>query len=307
MKTSTDELLVFVTVIDSGSITAAAEKLGQTVSGVSRALTRLEQKLDTALVRRTTRRLHLTEEGDAFLGRARAILDALEEAEESVARGRERPSGRLRVDAASPFMLHCVAPHMTAFSALYPEIRLELTSNERIVDLLEQKVDIAIRIGALQDSTLHARALGSSRLRVLASPAYLAGHGEPATLDALRAHRLIGFTAPDHLNRWPLREGGRGTKRGKGHAGEAARLKIEPSITASSGETLRQLALSGWGIACLADFMTAADVREKRLVPILGNLTVDERQPVNAVYYQSASLAGRVQCFLDFIAARVRL
>ncbi|MBB5504333.1 LysR family transcriptional regulator [Paraburkholderia atlantica] len=307
MKTSTDELLVFVTVIDSGSITAAAEKLGQTVSGVSRALTRLEQKLDTALVRRTTRRLHLTEEGDAFLRRARAILDALEEAEESVARGRERPSGRLRVDAASPFMLHCVAPHMTAFSALYPEIRLELTSNERIVDLLEQKVDIAIRIGALQDSTLHARALGESRLRVLASPAYLAEHGEPTTLDALRAHRLIGFTAPEHLNRWPLTAGGRRTKRANGQRDEAALLKIEPSITASSGETLRQLALSGWGIACLADFMTAADVREHRLVPILGNLLVDERQPVHAVYYQSASLAGRVQCFLDFIAARVKL
>ncbi|MEX3897088.1 LysR substrate-binding domain-containing protein [Paraburkholderia sp. BR10954] len=307
MKTSTDELLVFVTVIDSGSITAAAEKLGQTVSGVSRALTRLEQKLDTALVRRTTRRLHLTEEGDAFLRRARAILDALEEAEESVARGRQRPSGRLRVDAASPFMLHCVAPHMTAFSALYPEIRLELTSNERIVDLLEQKVDIAIRIGALQDSTLHARALGESRLRVLASPAYLAEHGEPATLDALRTHRLIGFTAPEHLNRWPLRERGRGTKRVKGQRNEAALLKIEPSLTASSGETLRQLALSGWGIACLADFMTASDVRDNRLVPILGNLLVDERQPVHAVYYQSASLAGRVQCFLDFIAARVKL
>ncbi|MDH6148317.1 MULTISPECIES: LysR family transcriptional regulator [Paraburkholderia] len=307
MKTSTDELLVFVTVIDSGSITAAAEKLGQTVSGVSRALTRLEHKLDTALVRRTTRRLHLTEEGDAFLRRARAILDALEEAEESVARGRQRPSGRLRVDAASPFMLHCVAPHMTAFSALYPEIRLELTSNERIVDLLEQKVDIAIRIGALQDSTLHARALGESRLRVLASPAYLAEHGEPTTLDALKAHRLIGFTAPEHLNRWPLREGGRGTKRAKGQRDEAALLKIEPSITASSGETLRRLALSGWGVACLADFMTAGDVRENRLVPILGNLLVDERQPVHAVYYQSASLAGRVQCFLDFIAARVKL
>ncbi|MGF6539223.1 LysR substrate-binding domain-containing protein [Paraburkholderia youngii] len=307
MKTSTDELLVFVTVIDSGSITAAAEKLGQTVSGVSRALTRLEQKLDTALVRRTTRRLHLTEEGDAFLRRARAILDALEEAEESVARGRQRPSGRLRVDAASPFMLHCVAPHMTAFSALYPEIRLELTSNERIVDLLEQKVDIAIRIGALQDSTLHARALGESRLRVLASPAYLAEHGEPSTLDALRTHRLIGFTVPEHLNRWPLRERGRGKKRVKGQRDQAALLKIEPSITASSGETLRQLALSGWGIACLADFMTAADVRDNRLVPILGNLLVDERQPVHAVYYQSASLAGRVQCFLDFIAARVKL
>ncbi|MGQ7938692.1 LysR substrate-binding domain-containing protein [Paraburkholderia sp. D1E] len=298
MKTSTDELLVFVTVIDSGSITAAAEKLGQTVSGVSRALTRLEKKLDTALVRRTTRRLQLTEEGEAFLQRARAILDAMEEAEESVTRGRERPSGRLRVDAASPFMLHCVAPHMKAFSALYPEIRLELTSNERIVDLLEQKVDIAIRIGALQDSTLHARALGSSKLRVLASPAYLAEYGEPRSVEALREHRLIGFTAPEHLNRWPLRRGGKG---------KSEPLKIEPAITASSGETLRQLALSGWGIACLAVFMTAADVREERLVPILGNVLVDERQPVSAVYYQSASLAGRVQCFLDFMAARVRL
>ncbi|WP_168793330.1 LysR family transcriptional regulator [Paraburkholderia aromaticivorans] len=298
MKTSTDELLVFVTVIDSGSITAAAEKLGQTVSGVSRALTRLEKKLDTALVRRTTRRLQLTEEGETFLQRARAILDAMEEAEESVTRGRERPSGRLRIDAASPFMLHCVAPHMTAFSALYPEIRLELTSNERIVDLLEQKVDIAIRIGELQDSTLHARALGTSKLRVLASPAYLAEYGEPKSVEALREHRLIGFTAPEHLNRWPLREGRKG-------GGES--LKIEPAITASSGETLRQLVLSGWGIACLADFMSAADVREKRLVPILGNLLADERQRVSAVYYQSASLAGRVQCFLDFIAARVRL
>jgi DNA-binding transcriptional LysR family regulator len=298
MKTSTDELLVFVTVIDSGSITAAAEKLGQTVSGVSRALTRLEKKLDTALVRRTTRRLQLTEEGETFLQRARAILDAMEEAEESVTRGRERPSGRLRVDAASPFMLHCVAPHMTAFSAQYPEIRLELTSNERIVDLLEQKVDIAIRIGELQDSTLHARALGTSKLRVLASPAYLAEYGEPKSVEALHEHRLIGFTAPEHLNRWPLREG---------RKGGAESLKIEPAITASSGETLRQLALSGWGIACLANFMSAADVREKRLVPILGNVLVDERQRVSAVYYQSASLAGRVQCFLDFIAARVKL
>ncbi|MDR6392422.1 LysR family transcriptional regulator [Paraburkholderia phenoliruptrix] len=317
MKTSTDELLVFVSVIDSGSITAAAEKLGQTVSGVSRALTRLEKKLDTALVRRTTRRLQLTEEGEGFLQRARAILDAMEEAEESVARKRRRPSGRLRVDAASPFMLHCIAPHMTAFSELYPEIRLELTSNERIVDLLEQKVDIAIRIGALQDSTLHARALGSSRLRVVASPAYLAAHGEPKAVDALREHRLIGFSAPEHLNRWPLRERGARSSTSAGRLGREGRggrdggkpepLKIEPSITASSGETLRQLALSGWGIACLADFMIAADIRDGRLVPILGHALFDERQPVAAVYYQSASLAGRVQCFLDFIGSRVQL
>jgi DNA-binding transcriptional LysR family regulator len=295
MKTSTDELLVFATVIDSGSITAAAEALQQTVSGVSRALTRLEKKLDTELVRRTTRRLQLTEEGALFLGRARAILDAMEEAEQSVARRRERPSGRLRVDAASPFMLHCIAPYMKAFAARYPEIRVELTSNERIVDLLEQKVDIAIRIGALQDSTLHARSLGSSKLRIVASPGYLAESGEPDSVEALRAHRLIGFTAPEHLNRWPLR------------AGERASLKIEPAIAASSGETIRQLALADGGIACLADFMTLADVRNQRLVPILDDVLVDERQPVSAVFYQSASLAGRAQAFLDFIGTRLQL
>jgi DNA-binding transcriptional LysR family regulator len=295
MKTSTDELLVFVTVIDSGSITAAAEKLQQTVSGVSRALTRLEKKLDTALIRRTTRRLQLTEEGVLYLDRARAILDAMEEAEQSVARRRERPSGRLRVDAASPFMLHCIAPHMKAFSALYPEIRLELTSNERIVDLLEQKVDIAIRIGVLQDSTLHARSLGSSKLRVVASPGYLTECGEPDSVEALRTHRLIGFTAPEHLNRWPLRDAAR------------ASLKIAPDVTASSGETIRQLALADSGIACLADFMTLADVRNGRLVPILADALVDERQPVSAVFYQSAALAGRVQAFLDFIGTRLQL
>ncbi|MEW6344594.1 MAG: LysR family transcriptional regulator [Paraburkholderia sp.] len=294
MKTSTDELLVFVTVIDSGSITAAAEKLQQTVSGVSRALTRLEKKLDTALLRRTTRRLQLTEEGVMYLGRARAILDAMEEAEQSVAKRRARPSGRLRVDAASPFMLHCIAPHMREFAAAYPEIQLELTSNERIVDLLEQKVDIAIRIGALQDSTLHARALGSSKLRIVASPGYLAERGEPDSVEALRAHRLLGFTAPEHLNRWPLRDGGR------------ASLKIAPAMTASSGETIRQLALSDGGIACLADFMTLADVAGGRLKPILEDLLEDERQPVSAVFYQSAALAGRVQAFLDFIGTRLR-
>jgi DNA-binding transcriptional LysR family regulator len=295
MKTSTDELLAFVTVIDSGSITAAAERLQQTVSGVSRALSRLERKLDTALVRRTTRRLQLTEEGELYLAKARAILDAMEEAEESVARRRKRPSGPLRVDAASPFMLHCIAPHMKAFSALYPDIRLELTSNERTVDLLKQRVDIAIRIGELQDSTLHARALGSSQLRIVASPAYVAERGVPRAVESLREHRLIGFTAPEHLNRWPLPDGQRDA------------LKIEPGMAASSGETIRRLALDGWGIACLADFMIARDVREGRLVPLLENVLLDRRQPVHAVYYQSAALAGRVKCFLDFIQGRVRL
>jgi len=295
MKTNTDELLVFVTVIDSGSMTAAAETLQQTVSGVSRTLTRLEKKLDATLVRRTTRRLQLTEEGELFLARARAILAAMDDAEEAISRRRERPAGRLRVDAASPFMLHCVVPHVKAFAALYPEISLELTSNERIVDLLEQRVDIAIRIGALQDSTLHARTLGSSRLRVLASPAYLAEHGEPRDVEELMRARLIGFTAPESLNDWPLRNG------------RAAFVTIKPAVSASSGETIRQLAIDGGGIAGLADFMTAADVEAGRLRTILDDALEDVRQPISAVYYQSESLAARARAFLDFLASRLML
>jgi len=328
MKTSTDELLVFVTVIDAGSITAAAEKLDQTVSGVSRALTRLEKQLDVALLLRTTRRLQLTEEGELFLERARAILAAMEDAEEAVSRHREQPSGRLRVDAATPFMLHCIVPHMAAFAARYPDIQLELTSDERIVDLREQRVDIAIRIGAPQDSTLHARALGTSRRCVVASPAYLAARGTPRTLAQLREHRLIGFTAPAHLNRWPLRLDGGAAPAMATAAGSPALapapsqaslldeaetgteaapedFAIHPALAASNGETLRQLALAGAGVACLPDFMTAADRAAGRLVTLLDDALIAERQPIHAVYYRSAALAARVQGFLAFIGSKL--
>jgi DNA-binding transcriptional LysR family regulator len=306
MKTTTEELLAFVTVIDSGSITAAAETLQQTVSGVSRALTRLEHKLDSTLVRRTTRRLQLTDEGELFLVRARAILAAMEDAEESIARQRERPAGRLRVDAASPFMLHCIVPHVQAFAAAYPEIVLELSSNERFVDLMEQRVDIAIRIGALQDSTLHARSLGSSRTRILASPAYLAARGEPRTVAELRGHRLIGFTAPDSLNDWPLLDDA--DDAGPLTASAAgARFRIVPDIAASSGETMRQLALAGGGIVCLAAYMTSADVASGRLRTVMDSALLDVRQPISAVFYQSASMAGRAKAFLDFLAGRLVL
>ncbi|GAB5094815.1 LysR substrate-binding domain-containing protein [Caballeronia sp. LP006] len=299
MKTNTDELQVFVTVIDSGSMTAAAETLQQTVSGVSRTLTRLEKKLDTTLVRRTTRRLQLTEEGELFLTRARAILAAMDDAEEAISRRHERPAGRLRVDAASPFVLHCIVPNVKAFAALYPDITLELTSNERIVDLMEQRVDIAIRIGVLQDSTLHARSLGSSRLRVLASPDYLAEHGEPRDVDELMRARLIGFTAPESLNDWPLRA--------SGNIPGAPFVTIRPAVSASSGETIRQLALDGGGIACLAEFMTAADIRAGRLRPILDDALEDVRQPISAVFYQTESMAARSRAFLDFLATRLTL
>lgn len=293
MKTTLDELQAFAAVVDGGSITAAAERLGQTVSGISRSLGRLEQKLATTLLRRTTRRLELTEEGEVFLARARQILAAVDDAEEQMAARREQPAGRLRVDAATPFMLHVIAPVVDSYRAAHPQVTLELHSNEGITDLIEHRTDVAFRIGTLRDSTLHARPLGSSRIRVLASPDYLARCGTPRRLQELASHTLLGFTQPETLNDWPLR------------TPEGTPLRITPAIASSSGETLRQLALAGSGIVCLSDFMTREDRRAGRLVPLFVRQSLDIRQAIHAVYYRNTALSSRITSFLDHVVQRL--
>lgn len=295
MKTTTEELVAFVAVVDAGSLTGAAEQLGQTPSGISRALGRLEQKLETTLLNRTTRRIDLTEEGRIFLDRARAILEAIEEAEEQLALQRHRPAGRLRINAASPFMLHVVVPLIDEFTARFPEIVLELNTSDQIIDLLEQRTDVAIRIGTLQDSSLHARPIGRSRLKVLASPSYLQKHGTPQQVTDLSGHRLLGFTQPQSLNQWPLKQS------------QCASFEVTLDIAASSGETLRHLAISGRGIVCLSDFMTHQDIAEGRLVPILTEHTLETYQSIHAVYYRNSQLSARIRCFLDFLAERYPL
>ena len=190
MKTTLDELKAFVAVVDSGSITAAAEALELTISATSRTLARLEDKLQTTLLRRTTRRLELTEEGAAFLEYARTILATVDEAEEQMAARRLQPVGRLRVDAATPFMLHVIVPLLEGFRERYPQVELELNSNEGITDLIEKRTDVAFRIGVLRDSTLHARPIGHSRIRVVASPEYLRRQGTPTRVEQLREHDL---------------------------------------------------------------------------------------------------------------------
>jgi DNA-binding transcriptional LysR family regulator len=288
-----DDLKTFVAVIDSGTLSAASIHLGQTTSGVSRALARLEDKLATTLITRTTRRMELTEEGQLFLAKARAILAAMEEAEETIRIRHQKPAGRLSVDAASPFMLHCVVPHLAEFRALYPEIRLELTSNDQIADLIEHRTDVAIRIGTLTDSTLHARPLTSSPLHILASPDYLRVHGTPATPEQLARHALLGFVQYELGNQWPLRHAAGNT------------LQVTPALAASSGETLRQLALAGQGIVCLADYMTRADIAAGTLVPLLAEHGTGYRQQIHAVYYRNTQLAQRISCFLDFLQQRL--
>lgn len=289
MKVTLDELQAFVAVVDARSITAAAEQLGLTVSAASRTLGRLEEKLQTTLLRRTTRRLELTEEGGALLQHARAILRSVDEAEEQMSSRRGRPAGRLRIDAATPFMLHVLVPLLEGFRARYPEVDLELTSNEGIIDLLEKRTDVAFRIGALKDSTLHARPVGVSRVRVLASPAYLKRHGTPASPGRLAQHILLGFTQPESLNDWPL------------HDADGNVLHIQPTIASSSGETLSRMALAGLGIVCLSDFMTRQHRQDGQLVQLFTKQTLDVRQPINAVYYRNTALAARIKCFVDHV------
>ncbi len=289
MKTTLDELQAFVAVVDTGSITAASELLGLTISATSRTLGRLEEKLQTTLLRRTTRRLELTEEGDTFLQHARAIIASVDEAEEQMAARRMRPVGKLRVDAATPFMLHVLVPLIAQFRENYPEVELELNSNEGIIDLLEKRTDVAFRIGVLKDSTLHARPVGTSQVRVLASPAYLKRYGRPASPDQLAQHQLLGFTQPESLNDWPLRD----------TAGNV--LRIQPGISSSSGEILRHMALAGLGIACLSDFMTREDRKRGDLVQLFPSQTLDVRQSINAVYYRNTALAARITCFVEHV------
>ena len=289
MKTTLDELQAFIAVVDTGTITAASEALGLTISATSRTLGRLEEKLQTTLLRRTTRRLELTEEGAAFLQHARAILASVDEAEEQMAARRMRPAGRLRVDAATPFMLHVLVPLIAGFRERYPEVELELTSNEGFIDLIEKRTDVAFRIGALKDSTLHARLVGTSHLRLLASPGYLKRHGTPTEPGQLEQHALLGFTQPESLNDWPLRNTDGNT------------IHIKPTIASSSGETLRRMALEGLGIVCLSNFMSGEDRRKGDLVQVLSKHTLEVRQSINAVYYRNTTVAARITCFVDYV------
>lgn len=293
MLTRSDDLQILLTVVDTGGFSAAAEALDIQVARVSRAVTRLESQLQVTLLNRTTRRVELTNEGRQFVDTVRIGLQTLQQAEEDlIARG-ERPKGRLRVDAASPFVLHQIVPLVQEFKQAYPDIELELTSNEGFVDLIEKRTDVAIRIGKLTDSTLHARPLGKSKLYIVASSAYLAQRGLPKNSSDLTHHCLIGFTGSKVLNQWPL----------KGID------QITPNVRASNGETVRQLTLSGNGIACLSGFMVKDDIAAGRLVPLLESEHVTHvgREQVNAVYYKTSTVARRISAFIDFIQPRLSL
>ena len=291
MKVTINELDTFVSIVDEGTISQAAEHLGVTVSAVSRALSRLEKKLNTSLFRRTTRRLELTQEGEKYLERVRSILSDLEDAGDMMVKNKEVPSGKLRIDAATPFMLHVIAPLIDKYSNAYPQIDIELVSNESLVDLLEARTDVAVRIGELKDSSLSATPLGLSQIRILASPVYLKKHGTPKIVEDLVHHQLLGFNSLEKLNDWPIYDAANNL------------FHIHTNIKADSGETLRQLALCGIGIVCLSDFMTYQDIQKGDLIQLFESSTIKMQQPINLVYYKNRKLSERVSSFIEFLKA----
>ena len=293
MQSHSDELALFVAVVEAGSFRQAADNLGIDNSVVSRGVKRLEQKLATQLLNRTTRRVTLTDEGDWFYRRAANLLDEMAAAENQLLARRQQPQGILRVDAATPFILHQLVPLIGEFRRRYPAIELQLESSDGFINLLERRVDVAIRIGELADSSLRALPLGISRLRILAAPAYLARCGTPVLPADLAQHQLLGFSTSDNLNLWPL----------MGEHGD--RLAIAPQLKASSGETLRQLALAGEGLVCLSDFMTAADRASGALVEVLARSNSGASRPIHAVFYTDAQRDPRLRAWLDFLREKL--
>jgi len=222
------DMRVFVRVVERTSFSAAAAELGLTPSAVSKIVTRLENRLGAQLLHRTTRRLALSPEGEVYFARAHQIMTDIDEAEAEVARSRGAPRGRLRVNTSTGFGVHQLAPALPEFCKRYPDVDVELSITDRIVDLVADHADVAVRAGAIGDTSLIARKIADVGRVICAAPRYLAQRGIPARPADLKDHDCIVLTAPGH-NRWPFHT-----------ANGIERVEIVPRITTDGGETALQ-------------------------------------------------------------------
>ncbi|MFG1416263.1 LysR family transcriptional regulator [Xanthobacter sp. V0B-10] len=291
------EMEVFTRVVERGGFSAAARASGLTPSAVSKLVARLERRLGVRLLVRTTRRLQLTPEGAAFYERAARILDEIAAAEQEAAAG-AAPRGRLRVNSSVHFAMAHLLPLVPRFLAAHPQMSIEVTVTDRVVDLLEERADVAIRVGPMRDSRLVARKIAKSGAMVVASPAYLARAGMPQAPEELAGHNMLGFTFTRIVTGWPFRDG----------AGGIVSVPPRGNAQVSDGEAMHALALAGLGLARLAEFQVRADVAAGRLVPVLEHLNPGDAVDVHAVYVGGAGpLSARIRAFVDFLAEEVRI
>lgn len=289
MRATSEEIAIFVAIVESGSFSRAAERLNQANSAVSRAVKKLESKLGVSLLNRTTRQLSLTEEGERYFRRMQGVLQEMAAAENELMESRRTPKGLLRIDAATPVVLHYLMPLIKPFRERYPEIALSLVSSETFINLIERKVDIAIRAGTLSDSSLRAKPLFISYRKIIASPDYIVRHGRPESVAELSQHICLGFTEPQTLNTWPL------------SCCDGQLHEISSGLSSNSGETLKQLCLSGNGIACLSDYMVDSEIARGDLVELLAEQRLPVEMPFSAVYYSDRAVSSRIRAFIDFL------
>ena len=281
----------FARVVEAGSFAGAATRLGVSVSSVSRLVADLETQLGVRLLNRTTRRISLTEPGRAFHERSIQLLADLEEAEASASEGAAIPRGTLRLSGPVTFGTEHLAPAVAQFMRKHPTVKLELELSDRIVDLVDEGFDAAVRIGAVRGQNLVARRVGATRLVCCASPAYLATHGEPRAPDDLVSHACLLYQYAPQRDTWPFTDK---------HGGER-RVRVSGPAYANNGAFLCALARDGIGIAYEPDFIVGDDVRAGRLVPILRAFTAPVGA-INVVYASRRHLSAKVRAFSDFLA-----
>jgi DNA-binding transcriptional LysR family regulator len=290
------ELEAFVRTVERGGFSAAARDLGMTPSAMSKLIGRLEARVGARLLHRSTRKLALTTEGRHFYDRGVRVLADLDEAERCAASG-GAPRGRVSINTSPSFGHHVLAPLLPRFFARHPDVTIDLTLTDRLVDLVDERTDVAIRWGALPASDLVARRLGQTRQVVVASPAYLAEHGTPRKPADLAAHRRLGWIQRRAVVDWPFRV-----------KGQAIDVAVEGPLRVVDGETMRVLCLGGLGLARLSRYHVEADLKAGRLVAVLEAFNPGDLAPIHAVYAgKPGVLSTRVRAVLDFLEEHARI
>lgn len=288
-----DGIAAFTLVVDTGSFTAAAQRLKISKSAVSAQVQRLEERLGVQLLNRTTRRIAATEAGRAYHQHCARILAEAEAAEQAANALHGEPRGTLRISAPDTFGWMHVAPAITVFRQQFPEISIELTLELQHVDLLDEQLDLAIRIGTLPDSSLIVRRLAPSRLLLCASPAYIKEHGEPGAPGDLAGHACLCFP--------PLWRGGAWHLASKQRS---IRVPVAAAVVTNSAEVLRTSARSSVGIAILPSWAIAEDLRSGALVQVLSAWT-PPASLIHAVYPGHRRMSAKVRAFVDHLARHI--
>jgi DNA-binding transcriptional LysR family regulator len=295
MRERLNGIVAFVQSVETGSFAQAAERMQLTRSAVGKSVARLEEQLGVRLFHRTTRRQSLTEDGEAYYERCVRVLAELDAAEAAFDTGRREPTGRLRVSVPVLFGRHCVAPVLLRLARKYTGLAVEVSFSDRVVDLIEEGFDLAVRIGTLPDTgSLAARRLGSQRMAICAAPSYLAEHGHPRNVEDLNGHTGIVYGRAGQIAAWPVRDG----------AGSIREPLIESRLRFDDLQAIADAAVSGAGLAWLPCWLLAPYVRAGELILVMDSQRVLATD-IHAVWPQTRHLSSKARAAIDALVTEI--